>query len=111
VLVVACDMPWLKRPLLQHLISLRQEADVVVPRWGKFPEPLHALYSKACLPPIEANLRNGRFKIVRFYGAVQVRYVDREEIEAVGGDGRSFANINTPQDLTQAEKKDRRLKE
>ncbi len=56
-LVVACDMPWLERPLLQYLISLRHTADVVVPLWDKFPEPLHAIYSKACLSPIEDNLQ------------------------------------------------------
>lgn len=104
-LVVACDMPWLKRPLLQYLISLRQTADVVVPLWDKFPEPLHAVYSKACLPSIEENLKAKRLKITRFYGQVNVRYVEREEIEKNGGNGRSFANINTPQDLTQAQKK------
>jgi molybdopterin-guanine dinucleotide biosynthesis protein A len=100
-LIVACDMPWLERPLLQYLISLRHTADVVVPLWDKFPEPLHALYSKACLPPIEANLQAQQLKITRFFGQVTVRYVKREEIEQVGGHGRSFANINTPQDITQ----------
>ncbi|MCZ7668633.1 MAG: molybdenum cofactor guanylyltransferase [Chloroflexi bacterium] len=84
-LIVACDMPWLERPLLQYLISLRQTADVVVPLWDKFPEPLHAVYSKACLPAIEENLKAKRLKITRFYGQVTVKYVKREEIEAVGG--------------------------
>lgn len=105
-LIVACDMPWLERPLLQYLISLRHTADVVVPLWDKFPEPLHAVYSKACLPAIEENLKAKRLKITRFYGQVTVKYVKREEIEAVGGNGRSFANINTPQDLTQAQQPD-----
>ncbi|MFO7680863.1 MAG: molybdenum cofactor guanylyltransferase [Chloroflexota bacterium] len=104
-LVVACDMPWLKRPLLDYLISLRHTADVVAPLWGTFPEPLHAIYSKACLAPIEANLQAKRLKITRFYGQVAVRYVEREEIMEFDENGRSFANINTPQDLTQAQKK------
>ena len=103
-LVVACDMPWLKRPLLQHLISLRRTAAVIVPRWDKFPEPLHAIYSKACLAPIEANLQAKQLKITRFYGQVSVRYVDRDEIEQFDENGRSFANINTPQELTQVQK-------
>lgn len=104
-LIVACDMPWLERPLLQYLISLRQTADVVVPLWDKFPEPLHAVYSKVCLPAIEENLQAKRLKITRFFGQVAVKYVGREEIEKAGGNGRSFANVNTPQDLTQAQKK------
>ena len=79
-LVVACDMPWLNRDLLRYLISLRDTADVIVPRWQKFPEPLHAIYSKACLPPIRANLAAKRLKIVRFFPQVTVRYVEPEEI-------------------------------
>ena len=41
VLVVACDMPLLNKPLLHYLVSLKDTADAIVPRWGRFPEPLH----------------------------------------------------------------------
>lgn len=100
-LVVACDMPWLNRDLLRYMIALRQEADVIVPRWDKYPEPLHAIYGKACLPAIEAKLQAKQLKITAFFGRVQVRFVEREEIEQFDRHGRSFANINTPQDLAQ----------
>lgn len=98
-LIVACDMPWLNRDLLSHMLSLRHEGDVIVPRWEKFPEPLHAIYSKACLPPIEANLQAGQLKITSFFGRVRVRFIGREEMEQVGENGRSFANLNTPEEL------------
>lgn len=101
-LVVACDMPWLNRPLLEHMITLCQTADVIVPRWKKYPEPLHAIYSKACLAPIEAKLKAKRLKITGFFGQVAVRFVEREEIELFDRNGRSFANINSPADLQQA---------
>jgi molybdenum cofactor guanylyltransferase len=65
-LVVACDMPWLNRDLLAHMIQLRRQADIIVPRWDKFPEPLHAIYSKACLPPIEEQLQSGQLKSPAF---------------------------------------------
>lgn len=99
VLVVACDMPWLNRDLLRTMRELRTEADVVVPRWDQFPEPLHAIYSKACLPAIQDNIAAGRFKITGFFGRVTVRFVEREEIARYDPDGRSFANVNTPDDL------------
>lgn len=102
ILVVACDMPWLNRALLSYLLDLRREADVVVPRWEQYPEPLHAVYSRACLPAMETNLRAGRLKITRFFGAVRVRFVEQGEIVAVAGDGRSFANLNTPEELDEA---------
>ena len=98
-LVVACDMPWLNHVLLQHMIALRHTADVVIPRWQKFPEPLHAIYHKNCLLPMEAKLKEKRLKITGFFDQVQVCFVEREEIEQFDGNGRSFANINTPDDL------------
>jgi molybdopterin-guanine dinucleotide biosynthesis protein A len=102
-LVVACDMPWLNRPLLQHMISLREQADVIVPRWQNYPEPLHAVYSKACLAPIEANLQSRRLKIAGFFGKVQVIFVEHDVIRQYDPEGRSFSNINTNQDLRELE--------
>ena len=98
-LVVACDMPWLNRPLLEYMIGLRETADVVVPRWEKFPEPLHAIYSKACLEPMREKLEAGMLKITAFYGRVSLRFVEREEIARFDPEGRSFVNVNTPDDL------------
>jgi molybdopterin-guanine dinucleotide biosynthesis protein A len=102
VLVVACDMPWLNRPLLEYMVTLRGTADVIIPRWDKYPEPLHAIYSKVCLAPIEAKLKAKQLKITGFFGQVAVRFVARAEIERFDGDGRSFANINSPDDLEEA---------
>ena len=81
-LVVACDMPWLNRPLLAYMVGLREAADVVVPRWDKF-EKLEA----------------GVLKITAFYGRVSLRFVEREEIARFDPEGRSFVNVNTPDDL------------
>ncbi len=98
-LIVACDMPWLNRDLLRYLISLRETADVIVPRWEKYPEPLHAIYSKACLPAIQARLEARDLKITRFFAQVVVRYVERSEIVQWDENGRCFTNINTPEEL------------
>jgi molybdopterin-guanine dinucleotide biosynthesis protein A len=103
-LVVGCDMPWLNRALLQHMVDLRQTADVIVPRWQRFPDPLHAIYSKRCLDPIEENLKARRLKVIGFYGRVTVRFVERDEIAQFDPDGRSFANINSGEDLENLEK-------
>jgi molybdopterin-guanine dinucleotide biosynthesis protein A len=92
-------MPWLNRDLLNYQISLRAEADIIVPRWQKFPEPLHAIYSKSCLPAIAENLQADRIKITGFFGKVTVRFIERDEIGQFDSDGRSFRNVNTPDDL------------
>lgn len=105
ILIVACDMPWLNRDLLQHMISLRTSADIVVPRWGKYPEPLHAIYSKPCLEPMAQKLKAQQLKITGFFGQVAVRFVDQEEIEQFDKNGRSFTNINTPDELHAQQKR------
>ncbi len=102
VLVVACDMPWLNRQLLEYMITLRETADGIVPRWDRHPEPTHAIYSKVCLGPIEANLKAQSLKLISFYSEVKIRYVQKNEIIGFDPQGRSFANVNTPEDLAAA---------
>lgn len=102
VLVVACDMPWLNPQLLAFMLSLRHTADAIVPRWSKFPEPLHAVYGSQCLGPIETNLQAKNLKLISFYAQVDVRYLDQTAISAFDPEGRSFSNVNTPEDLNSA---------
>jgi len=101
-LVVACDMPFLNRELLRHLIAQSSNVDAVIPCLGGQPEPLHALYSKACLAPMERMLRAGQLKIAPLFEAVRVRYVDEETIDRVDPRHLSFFNINTQADLEEA---------
>jgi len=101
-LVVACDMPFLNRELLRHLIAQSSNVDAVVPCLGGQPEPLHALYSKACLAPMERMLRAGDLKIAPLFDAVRVRYVDEAAIDSIDPRHLSFFNINTQADLEEA---------
>jgi molybdopterin-guanine dinucleotide biosynthesis protein A len=101
-LVVACDMPFLNRELLRHLIGESSNVDAVVPRLGGQPEPLHALYSKACLAPMQRMLRAGQLKIAPLFEAVRVRYVDEGAIDRIDPRHLSFFNINTQADLEEA---------
>ena len=95
-LVVACDMPFLSIPLLQHLSQVDPEADAVVPRIGGQPEPLHALYRRACARAIERQLQAGQFRIISFFPDVQVRFVEEAELRRFDPELRSFVNVNTP---------------
>ena len=101
-LVTACDMPFLSAPLLSHLASLRDGFDAVVPVVDGRPEPTHALYTRRCLPPIEARLRTGQLKISGFFDDVAVRYVPENDIREFDPDLLSFFNINRPEDLARA---------
>jgi molybdopterin-guanine dinucleotide biosynthesis protein A len=101
-LVVACDMPFLNGELLRYLIEESSNVDAVVPLLGGQPEPLHALYSKACLAPMERMVRAGDLKIAPLFEAVRVRYVDEGAIDRIDPRHLSFFNINTQADLQEA---------
>jgi molybdopterin-guanine dinucleotide biosynthesis protein A len=102
VMVTACDMPFLVRPLADYLISLAPETDVVLPRLAGEAEPFRAIYSRACAGPMRAALDSGRRRVVSFLPDVRVRYVDEPEIDRFDPRHLSFVNINTPADLETA---------
>jgi molybdopterin-guanine dinucleotide biosynthesis protein A len=104
VLVVACDMPFLNRALLEHQLRLAPQADAVVPRHQSQYEPLHAVYDRRmCLPAIEESLQAGEERLVSFYPNVRVLTVDEVVLDRLDPGGLSFFNVNTPQDLARAE--------
>lgn len=101
-LCVACDMPFVVRPLLDYLISLIPEGDAIVPRLNGEAEPFRAIYSQACLAPIRAALDAGKMRVISFFPDVRVRFVDEPEIDRFDPQHLSFFNVNTPDDLEQA---------
>ena len=109
-LVVACDMPFLDLNLLRYMILLARGHDVVIPRIGGFPEPLHAIYSKICLEPIDRLLTRKELKIIDFFSEVRVRYVEEGEVDIFDPQHLSFFNVNTLSDLEEMKKLARRGK-
>ena len=106
-LVVACDMPFLNQALLRYMVQVSAGFDLVIPRWGELIEPLHAVYSKSCLAPIESLLKQGDLRIRQLFALVKVRYVEAEEIERYDPRHLSFFNVNTEADLKKARELDR----
>ena len=102
-LFIACDMPLLNPYLLRYMVLLSADFDVVIPRVGDEVEPLHAVYSKACIGPIESTLNCDELRVVEFFPEVRVRYVEEHEIDIFDPDHLSFFNINCPADLTRAQ--------
>lgn len=106
VLCLACDMPFIVRPLIDYLISLISEGDAVVPRLGGRVEPFRAVYARTCLAPICAALETHRLALHDLFAAsgLRPRFVDDPEIDRFDPRRLSFFNINTPEDLEQAQK-------
>jgi molybdopterin-guanine dinucleotide biosynthesis protein A len=101
-LVVACDMPFLNIDLLRYLLDSASGFDAVIPRIGDNIEPLHAVYSKNCIPILEEQISKGKLKISDLFSEIKVRYVEAEEIERYDPQHLSLFNINSEADLKRA---------
>ena len=101
-LVVACDMPFLNRELLGYLLQIAVDFDLVVPRVGKNLEPLHAVYARSCIKPIEDMIKQNNLSANRLAKSVKTRYVETDEIDRFDPEHMSFININTEADLEKA---------
>ena len=102
-LVVGCDMPFLNSGLIKYLIDGASSFAAVVPKIGWMIQPLHAIYSKSCVPSIEALIREDQLQIIKLFNLVNTRYVTEKEIDQFDPDHLSFLNINTEGDLLKAE--------
>ncbi len=98
VLLVGCDMPFLRPSVLGWFVEAAVDADVVILRRGKWVEPLHALYRRTCISAIEESIESGQRRVISFFDAVRVRYVEPWEIVELDPDLDSFGNINTPEE-------------
>lgn len=103
VVTVACDMPFLSRPLLAELIARAARQDVVIPVLDGRPEPMHAVYRRlASLEAIREALAAGERRMISFLDRVRVARVEEAELKRWDPELRSFFNTNTPGDLEQA---------
>ena len=102
-LVVGCDMPFLNIGLIKYMIDGASGFAAVAPKIGWMIQPLHAIYSKSCLPSIEALIREDQLQIIKLFNMVNTRYVTEKEIDQFDPDQLSFLNINTEGDLLKAE--------
>ena len=97
---VACDMPFIKKSLVDYLIKNVEDEDVIVPRTKDGLQPLHAIYSKKCLDPIKSAIDEGKFKIMDFYDLVKVKIVEESGFLSLDPLRESFINVNTPEELS-----------
>ena len=101
--VVACDMPFLNTSLLERLTTLPGEQDdAAIPTTEAGPEPLHAVYRDCAIEPLLSAVASGERSLRGALGRLTVRWMPEQEWRPIDPDGRSFLNVNTPEDLEQA---------
>lgn len=98
--ITGCDMPFLKRELLELMLkNLEARWDVVVPVTAEGFQPLSAIYSRRCLEPIARQLAEEKLKVSHFFPKVRIKKVPETSLRQVDPELKSFFNINTPEDL------------
>ena len=100
--LVACDMPFLNREAILYMAERAQDHDVVIPRVSGLLEPLHAIYSRRCLPYIEELLAEEDLKIIHLFQNVNVLEISEEELKVFDPHLLFIMNVNTPDDLRKA---------
>ena len=103
VFAAACDMPFLNSAVIGHLLKCG-DADVVMPQLTTGLQPMHAVYSKACLPYFERMLatRNLSIQAVLEQRELRIRLVPEEVLCVFDPELLSFQNLNTPEDVERA---------
>jgi len=107
VAVVACDMPFASPELIVVELALLREtgADAVIPRSEAGTEPFHAVYRReTCLPHVRAALESGKRRVDAWFSQVYIRYLEPAEFLPYDPDQHAFLNINTPEELQEAER-------
>jgi len=104
VIVLACDLPFVTRELLERLVaeSLADAAsDAIVPRSARGLEPLCAIYTKRCAAAARTRLDRGALEVRGVFEDVRMRELGPDAL-APYDDGSLFENVNTPHDHERA---------
>ena len=105
VFLVACDMPFVQPGLVRAMLAL-SEANVtteavVVPDVQRA-QPLHAVYTKGCLPAVERALASEARSLRALLAQLSVLTIDANIMRDEDPRGISTFNVNTPADWKRA---------
>jgi molybdopterin-guanine dinucleotide biosynthesis protein A len=105
VVVVAWDMPFVPAGLIRELASRLADSDACLPESDgpRGLEPLCAAYGPACAAAIEAALAEGDLRAIGFHHRVKVSILSRREVGRFGDPALLFFNVNTADELAEAE--------
>ncbi len=102
--VCSCDVPFLQPAVAAFLLERVREADVAVPEVGGRLQPLQAVYRTSVQPLLAEQLAEGRRRPVDLFERVRTVIVPESELRRVDPQGRSFLNMNTPEEYEEARK-------
>jgi len=106
-LAVAVDLPFLEVKFLEYLISQARmtSALATVPRAAGGWQPLCAVYRREFAVCAESALQRGKNKIDLLFTDVEVKTLEEDELLRHGFKPAMFRNLNTPEEMERARKR------
>ena len=105
-LIVACDLPFLSRPFLAHLLARaldrEHDVDVVVPQRHDRLHPLCAAYNRRVREAVDRRVDAGLLTVQALFDELRVDVVGPEAMAAFDPDGVLLWNVNTPEEYERA---------
>lgn len=101
-LAAACDAPFLSPPLLAALVEGRRPDAVRLPETEHGVQPLPGVYPSALAPTIASLLAAGRNAMRDLTASATVDLLPVEVVRTLDPEGRSFADLDTPEELAAA---------
>lgn len=108
-LILAVDIPFLIPAFLQYMLGRARGSDsaVTVCRTARGWQPLCAIYRRDFTSIAEKALCAGRYRIDALFAEVGTQVISELELETAGFSSDLFSNLNTPDDLAEAARKQR----
>lgn len=105
VVLAAWDMPFITVELIQALAAGLASHDACLPESDgrRGVEPLCAAYGPACRSAIESCLERGDLRAIAFHQAIKAGILPLARVRALGDPAHLFFNLNSPDDLAEAE--------
>jgi molybdopterin-guanine dinucleotide biosynthesis protein A len=107
-LILAVDLPYIEAALLHYLLARAAGSDamVTVPEADGRLQPLCAVYRPQFLIPAQQALEAGQNKVDVLFARVPIQVIPSEELAQHGFPAAVFANLNTPEDLARAARRE-----
>lgn len=96
--VTACDMPCLDEGAIRTMLSPADSFDAFIPCINGRYHPMHALYSRRCMRPIEEMIKSGNLKVGDLIDRIRVKALELKDFKGQPIE-MSVENINTKDDL------------
>ena len=97
--VAACDMPFLNKEAISRVIKSSDGWSATAPYIMERYHPLHAVYSKKCIKPIEELIKIKELRIKNLFQKIKVKRLEEKDWLSNEQVLSSLDNINTKEDL------------